>query len=359
MAATQRVQIDVGFTYPQSVWVAGSSGGSPTSNYAVFVPASGAAVTVTNRINGQNPVIYTSATGTGTIGSLATDTGGNVPGWVIEGSYQITASAIGNFAGATVAWEATRGDGVENLYPGSVTPAALTTAVANMLVPTGTMLDYAGTTPPAGYVMADGAQYPIGTVGSTYNALYGVISTLYNVFGDAAGTFRVPNHIGKFALTKAASGTGSTLGQSSGTLDHVHNIPPLAIPQLTVPGQVIPAMYVNSHTHSLSAAGGAQISLTDPFGALLASRNGGPVYQATNQWATGNQSGYTIPPNTFLNSSELIGTTDAAITAIVGGVYSTSPSYVTDRAFSTYATTTDPLDHANPPFLVSNKIIKL
>jgi microcystin-dependent protein len=127
-------------------------------------------------------------------------------------------------------------------------------------VPVGAIMPYAGSTPPAGYLLCDGSEILI----ATYATLYSVIGYTYKaaVLLQGAATFALPDFRGRFALGKdnmnnslsvpykdnsgtlvSAGGgsasrvtdiTGSTLGASSGTQgvtlttsnlpDHKHNL---------------------------------------------------------------------------------------------------------------------------------------
>jgi microcystin-dependent protein len=211
MTAVQRVQVDVSFTYPQTIYVATSSGGAVTDAVTIYSPVVGVAITITDRDSGNSPTVYAASTGTSTIGSLVTDSGGNVPGWVIEGSYTITAAAAGSFVGASVGWEAVRGDGVENIYAGAVTMADLATAVVSQLVPVGSVLDYAGSIAPTNYLLSDGSSLST----ATYATLFGVIGYTY---GGSGSNFALPN-IQSAVTVGAGQGSGlsvRTLGSEGG-----------------------------------------------------------------------------------------------------------------------------------------------
>ena len=81
----------------------------------------------------------------------------------------------------------------------------------------GIISEYGGTTAPLGYLMCDGTAVSR----TTYAALFAVVGTAYGV-GDGSTTFNLPDRRGRFGLGKATSGTGSTLGGTGGTIDHVH-----------------------------------------------------------------------------------------------------------------------------------------
>lgn len=109
------------------------------------------------------------------------------------------------------------------------------------LTPPGVMLDYAGATPPSGYLACDGAAVSR----TTYAALFSAISTQYGS-GDGATTFNLPNCKGRVAVPLDASQAEfSYLGQASGEKAHV-----------LLPGEM------PSHTHT-----GASLTVGVKFGA--------------------------------------------------------------------------------------------
>ena len=110
-----------------------------------------------------------------------------------------------------------------------VTSPASTISEAGMIV--GTIVGYGGTADPStSWLICDGRALSR----STYATLYTAIGTAFGT-GDAATTFNIPDYRGKFVFGKATSGSGSTLGTSFGSIDHLHTGP--------------------SHTHSISADG--------------------------------------------------------------------------------------------------------
>ena len=86
------------------------------------------------------------------------------------------------------------------------------------ILPTGTVLPYAGTAAPYGFKMCDGSLLNI----STNNDLFAVIGTQFNEGNEPPGMFRLPDLRQRFPLGKAATGTGSQLGERGGTIDHTH-----------------------------------------------------------------------------------------------------------------------------------------
>ena len=97
----------------------------------------------------------------------------------------------------------------------------LTSGLASLpSVQTGTVHDYAGSTAPTGYLLCDGAAVSR----TTYVALFTLIGTTFGV-GNGTTTFNVPDLRQRYVMGKAASGTGSTLGSTFGSIDHTHTGP--------------------------------------------------------------------------------------------------------------------------------------
>jgi microcystin-dependent protein len=210
-----RVQIPVNFGYVSNStgttpsYVSSSSSSFTAETLALMEPAASITVTITVRSTGAVATVYQAETGTAVYTTLSTGAKGNVPGWVDPGSYVATAASSGNFGGASVAFEAVRGDSVTNIANGAIDLPQLAADIANALVQTGTILDYAGQIAPTGYVLCDGSVYPIGSSGSTYYALSQVLGTTWNTGGEGSGNFRVPDLRG-VTLVGAGSGSGLT-----------------------------------------------------------------------------------------------------------------------------------------------------
>jgi hypothetical protein len=88
-------------------------------------------------------------------------------------------------------------------------------------MPSGVMLPFAGSSAPAGYLLADGTAVSR----STYGPLFTIIGTTYGA-GDGTTTFNLPDTRGRSLAGQAASGTFGTLGGKIGVetvdLSHVH-----------------------------------------------------------------------------------------------------------------------------------------
>ena len=79
----------------------------------------------------------------------------------------------------------------------------------NVVLPTGTIVPYAGATAPDGFLLCDGSAVSR----TTYSALFSVIGTTYGE-GDGNSTFNLPDL--EFVL-KEIVGNGMTLGLTDGT----------------------------------------------------------------------------------------------------------------------------------------------
>jgi microcystin-dependent protein len=109
-----------------------------------------------------------------------------------------------------------------NVVPtGSVTTSQLATPVAEALAPTGSIMQYGGTTAPSGWLLCDGTAYP----SSTYPALSAVLGTAYNTSGGqsapAAGNFRVPILQGRIGVgLDSAQASFNARGNTGGANQH-------------------------------------------------------------------------------------------------------------------------------------------
>jgi microcystin-dependent protein len=97
----------------------------------------------------------------------------------------------------------------------------LVTALLGYLVPTGSVLNYAGATAPTGFLLCDGSAVSR----TTYAALFGVIGSTYGA-GDGSTTFNLPDTRGRTTIG-AGQGTGLTnraLAASGGEESHTQAI---------------------------------------------------------------------------------------------------------------------------------------
>jgi len=106
-----------------------------------------------------------------------------------------------------------RGGGVARVKYYRASGAPLASAVT---IPTGTVLDYAGTVPPTGFLLCDGNT----ASRTTYAALFAVIGTTFGV-GDGSTTFNLPDLRGRVTAGKDDMGgtSANRLTNQSGGLN--------------------------------------------------------------------------------------------------------------------------------------------
>ena len=179
-------------------------------------------------------------------------------GLTVPGGFGGTTNSITD--GHLVAYRASDG----TLIDGGAIPAPAAAA------PTGSVVMWMTASAPTGWLILDGAAVSR----STYSALFALFGTTYGA-GNGSTTFNLPDMRQRFPLGKAASGTGSTLGGTGGTIDHVHSVDP---PSTTTPdgswGAIafhpgVNAGYtVNSgvqHTHTVDIAAFNSAAANPPF----------------------------------------------------------------------------------------------
>jgi microcystin-dependent protein len=185
-------------------------------------------------------------------------------------------------------------------------------------VPSGGILLWGAAAAPTGYVLCDGSA--ISRV--TFAALFAVIGTTYGV-GNGTTTFNVPDMRQRFPLGKSASGTGAALGDTGGTIDHVHSGP-------SHTHNIAGHTHTIAHTHSVPRDGWGHVANTPGVDGRVQtgdSTAGGP--DSTEIQATADN---TSGASSAANSGSTPLTTDSGGTADTGS--------------------------ANPKFLVVNYIIK-
>lgn len=207
-------------------------------------------------------------------------------------------------------------------------------------VPVGTMLDFAGSVAPAGYFLCDGSAKSR----TTYARLFAVCGILYGS-GDGSTTFNIPDSRGKYTFTKAAAGTGSTLGATFGSIDHTHSQPTHTHtgPSHTHTGP--------SHTHTAAAWTGNTTS--------NGSHSHGGVTEEAQNASGGNDYGNSgtltehahiinLEGDHFHNVANVGGTTNASGTGATGA----------SGTAATGAAGNDQTGATNPIALTTQKIIK-
>jgi len=160
------------------------------------------------------------------------------------GKLKVPSNGIGsNELASDASVDANRAVGTDHIKDNSVTAAKLNSAAVSVLMPTGSILPYAGSSEPTGYLFCDGNEYD---QTGTHSNLFSTIGLTYNTGGETTNFFRVPDLQGRVIagrdnmsgtsanrLTTAISGiNGDNLGAFGGLEDH----------QLTV-------AQLPSHTH--------------------------------------------------------------------------------------------------------------
>lgn len=108
----------------------------------------------------------------------------------------------------------------------TVDTGQLSTAVSQMLVPTGAVLPYAASSAPSGYLLCDGSAVSR----TTYSALYAIIGITHGQ-GNGTTTFNVPDYRGQFLrgvdgtagrdpdkASRTAMNTGGNTGNNVGSV---------------------------------------------------------------------------------------------------------------------------------------------
>jgi microcystin-dependent protein len=177
-----------------------------------------------------------------------------------------------------------------------VTLAKLAAAVQEMLVPTGTILAYGGSTAPTGFLLCFGQAVSR----TTYAALFNVIGTTFGA-GDGSTTFNLPDLRGRVAvgkdnmggtaanrITSAVSGiNGTVLGAAGGDQRlHQHNH------GVTDPG----------HLHSFNSGVGAGIFGVSLNAAVEGTANTNSATTGITINNAGNGASQNVQPSIILNA---------------------------------------------------------
>ncbi len=141
--------------------------------------------------------------------------------------------------------------GTAQIQDAAVTYAKAAADLVQWLVPTGAITPYAGTTPPAGWLLCDGSAVSR----TAYARLFAVIGTTYGA-GDGSTTFNLPNLRGRFPVGQDGSADFTVLGQTGGERAHT-----LTTGELPAHGHWVPQQNVTSgnasanHTHDYTVQG--------------------------------------------------------------------------------------------------------
>lgn len=161
-------------------------------------------------------------------------------------------------------------------------------------LPTGTILDFGGTTAPTGFVLADGSSLDT----TTYADLFAVYGYLY---GGAGSSFNVPDLRGRVPAGKDDMGgvaanriTGGTaLGGSGGAQTHLLTSAESGMPSHqhggttgTVSGDHTHNFTYDRSTNTTTTGGGLRVTGIAPSGGALPASTGGITANHTHGFAT-------------------------------------------------------------------------
>lgn len=124
--------------------------------------------------------------------------------------------------------------------------ASLLTNVPGGEAPSGAVIDYAGSSAPAGWLMCDGSAVSQ----TTYAALYAVIGHTYGA-DPGGGNFILPNAAQRVTVGKHSSGTFDTLGKTGGAETHQLTVAEMPAHTHTV------ALKLDASDRQLSSGGNA------------------------------------------------------------------------------------------------------
>jgi microcystin-dependent protein len=256
--------------------------GATTLGSNLFTITNPSAITFP-RFNADNTVSALSAadfrtaigagTGTGTVTSIAT--GNGITGGTITttGTLGLTGQALalhnlatngiiartgsGTVSARTISASGngisvSNGDGVSgnptvslSIGTGATQVAAGNHTHSDVGAPVGSIMIWAGSTAPTGWLLCDGTAYST----TTYAALYAVIGTTY---GSGTGTFRVPNLKGRVPVGLDAAQTEfDTRGETGG--EKTHTLVTAELPAHNHDVGTLTTASGGSHTHSYTA----------------------------------------------------------------------------------------------------------
>jgi len=179
------------------------------------------------------------------------------------GKLKVPSKGIGsNELASDASVDANRAVGTDHIKDNSVTAAKLDSAAVSVLMPTGSILPYAGSSAPTGYLLCDGSAQDR-QVNSVNTELFTVIGLTYGA-GDGSTTFNIPDLRGRVIagqddmggssanrLTGLSGGiNGDNLGATGGSQSHLLTAAQSGLPEHTHGGGV-------SHTNTNGAAGDA------------------------------------------------------------------------------------------------------
>jgi len=180
-------------------------------------------------------------------------------------------------AGITATQLATDSVITAKIQDGAVTAAKLDAAAVSVLMPTGSIMSFAGSSAPTGYLLCDGAAIPRQANGSD-TPLFDLLGITYGA-GDGSSTYNIPDLRGRVIAGHGGtllSGSADAIGATNAHSTKTHTLSTAEMP---------------AHTHNTEAGGGnpspgegsgasADVNLTvfsaaDPRPSFLAKSTGG------------------------------------------------------------------------------------
>lgn len=167
-------------------------------------------------------------------------------------------------------------------------------------VPTGAMLDFAGTSAPAGWLLCDGSV----VAQATYPALFSAIGSVWNTGGEGAGNFRLPDFRRRAAVGSGGTGSG-TLGNAVGNTggEETHTLITAETPSHN--HDITHSHSVSDPNHSHTEGGYSNLAGGSTF-FVRADTGGSPTLQAPIAPNTGS-SATGLSVNTFSGNSGTTG----------------------------------------------------
>lgn len=154
-----------------------------------------------------------------------------------------------------------------NIDTGVITSEKLATNTVQLLTPTGSVTQYAGSAAPTGWLFCDGAEVSR----TTYAALFAVVGTTFGS-GNGSSTFNLPDLKGRVPVGKAVTGTFANLAATGGAETHTLTTAQIPSHQHNISSyahSVTQSNALTTHNHTdgsltVSSSGGHTHGVSDP-----------------------------------------------------------------------------------------------
>jgi microcystin-dependent protein len=231
--------------------------GTLSANCNVIVPSVDKFYTVRNSTTGGFSVVVKTAAGTG-----VTVANGNTQSMYCDATNVVLASVPVNAANGNASVTGALNVAGASTLTGNVTASGdvavggSLTQGGGLVMPTGAMLEYAGSAAPTGWLLCNGAAISR----TVYAALFAVLGTAYGA-GDGSTTFNLPDRRGKFGVgvdgtyTRGSTG-GATTTSSAGSHSHTGNTGSTTLTTAQIPAHNHTGTtdFSGSHSHYGTAA---------------------------------------------------------------------------------------------------------